>query len=474
MKNRKKISLVMLVIVVTIIIALIISDRVFAENVAEDKPNVILIMADALRFDHLGCYGYSRSTTPNIDKLAAKGVVFDQAFVMAPTTMASTASVLTSLYPRQHQAWNMHGEEGVKGINDCLVTLSEILKDNGYKTIGIVSNGHLDSAFGFGQGFDEYYETWKFPGADNFLADAKHTTEIIVPWIKKNSQDNFFIFLFFIDPHDPYEPSPAFNKFQNDYNGQLKDLGDGMHSYLNKVILGKASLNTEDIDYLEALYDGEIAYWDWHVSKIIEALEDSNILDNTIIIITSDHGEEFSDHGGVFHGYAIYNEHLHVPLIISGPQLSKAKSRVSSVVRSIDIMPTIFDLLNIEKTEGIMGKSLLPLLESGSTQKDRLFFSEMHLKGAYGKNVHLLSLLKDDWKLIFDLQHNRYEMYDLSNDPGEKNNLAASNTDKLKQLSKVLSEFASLKSLVEGFGQKEPRQVEQSAIENLKSLGYIQ
>lgn len=481
MKTVRLLSL----IVILVTSAFFSTNQLFGEEMPKDKPNIILIMVDALRPDHLGCYGYSRDTSPNIDKLAQNGVLFTHAYIHAPTTMTSTASVLTSLYPRQHQAWNMHGEEGLKGIDFSLTTLTEVLKANGYKTIGVVANGFLDSVFGFNQGFDEYYETWKLPEAEHsligpdaqyfkHLAEAKHTSQIILPWIDKNSQEKFFAFLFYIDPHDPYFPPPPFDeKYQQAYEGPLKGKANALH--LTSVNLGKIPLSQDDTNYLISLYDGEISYIDYHIGKLVEELEKNNILDNTIIVFMADHGEEFMDHGGTLHGFAIYNENLRVPLIFSGSKLPKKQSRVTTVVRSIDIMPTILEILGIKIPGRISGRSLVNLWKTEAHQKDRPVFAEMHLnKGGGEKDIYLVSFQKDKWKLIIDKLENRQELYDIENDPFESINLIEDNVAKVKELSTDLEYFLNLQPLVKFKDQVEPAEVDKSTIENLKSLGYLQ
>jgi arylsulfatase A-like enzyme len=461
-------------LIILIIAALVLFINLSRENSFDIKPNVILIMIDALRPDHLSCYGYSRNTSPNIDRLADSGVIFTQAFTQAPATTPSVASLFTSLYPRQHQAWSMHGEDGLKGTDQSLLTLPEIMKKNGYRTIGVVSNGHLDEQFGFSQGFNEYYETWKLTKASNFLADANNATEIIIPWLKKNRKNSFFMFLFYIDPHDPYSPpSPFDTKYQASFDRNLK--GKENAEYLTEVILGDKSLSKEDIDYLTALYDGEVAYVDYHIGKLLDALEKYGIMKNTIIILTADHGEEFYEHGGALHGYALYNEHLRVPLIISSSKLNWANSRVQSVVRLIDIMPTISDLLGIGQVDNVEGESLLPLMELGySDKEDRLVFAETRINRASGLFASFISLQKEDWKMIFNVLENKRELYDLKSDPYEIKNLIEKRPDKARKLSKDMLKFINLSPKVEVGNGERLDKVDQSTIANLKSLGYLQ
>ena len=307
-----------------------------------DKPNVIFICIDALRADHLGIYGYERDTSPSMDQLAKSGVVFTNVTSQSSWTKTSTATFLTSNYEMLSR---VKSEEDKVPLT--VNTLAEILKNDGYATGAIIANPWLLPQFAFDQGFDYYNSSYV---ADETRRRIK--VEDITKYIDKNKNKKFFLYLHFMDVHNPYHPPAPYNRMFAEETGKFV--------YRN----GPMKINKEDFDKTMGLYDGEIRSLDEKINNIIMYLKEQKLFNNTLIVINSDHGDEFMEHGGMGHGTTLYQELLHVPLIIVHKGNSDIKeSVINSKVRNIDIFPTILDILDISPVADIDGISLLPLIK---------------------------------------------------------------------------------------------------------------
>lgn len=441
------------------------------ESKALTDTNVILIVIDALRADHLGCYEYKRPTSPHMDALAKEGFLFKNCYTQASWTKPSTASLLTSLYPPVHQAI-YHGS----ALPDEAVTFAEILKEQGYLTYGYVANPNLKTIFNFDQGFDFYDDylmrdklyyaamrnfqsnfpffkkitgkTFCFSDRDNI----KLANERIIPWLEKYKTNNFFMYLHYMDPHDPYSPPAPYDK---------------MYPYV------EGDINSKNI----SLYDGEIRFADEHIGRLFEKLKSLGVYDKTLIVITSDHGEAFGEHNDERHGHTVYNELLKVPLIIKHPGSEKANVRIKKQVRSIDILPSILDLLNISYKKSLDGASLSTLMGNNEKEDSGEY---IYVNNNYDEIYVLEALVKNNyWKYIYteksplrnieEVGHE--ELYDLIDDPRELNNLIKQHPEISKTMRKKLDFYkkhcekqAMLPSQVE---------LDKETIRNLKSLGYL-
>ncbi len=404
---------------------------------SSENFNVILIDVDTLRSDHLGAYGYEKDTSPNIDKFAKESLVFTNAVSQSVWTLTSVVSVFTSKYPSTH---------GVLSKNDRIIdkdiTLAEILKDNGYKTQAFVgaqtTRGDMLSVFGFAKGFDEY----------NDWIGLYYNTSIplATEWLKKNSDQKFFLFIHSYDVHDPYhKPEPYENFFDPTYSGfvdkltlttdkggditKVKKFGDN-YVYLNDT--QNVILSQKDVDHIIAHYDGNIRYADSWLGKFLSLLENLHLMNKTIVIIFGDHGETLFDHvleesRSIGHS-GLYDEVIRVPLIIKHPFFN---GTIEKQAQLIDITPTLLDFLKIEIPEYLQGKSLVPLIKN-NTDINPEAFSE----GFQGtKSVRTLK-----WKLIS--KFHEFELYDLVNDKKEQNNVAFNFTEIGKDLeNKLLLRF---------------------------------
>ncbi len=287
----------------------------------DQPPNVLLVIIDTLRADKLGCYGSQRIKTPHIDGLAKRGVLFTRTFAHNPLTMPSHANIMTGTTPPYH---GVHDNENFV-LRDQFLTLAEYFKAQGYSTGAVVGAYPLDSRFGIAQGFDFYEDAVAPRGAPkNSIGErrAEAVTAIAKNWLGWQ-KSAWFLWVHVFDPHYPYEPPEPF---------------------LSR--------------YPEKPYDGEVAYVDSVLGEFFKYLEDSNHLDGTLIVLTSDHGESLGDHGEKTHGMLAYNSTLWVPLIVAFPGLKPA--RINQLAAHIDIFPTLCDLLGLEKPAGLQGVSLAP------------------------------------------------------------------------------------------------------------------
>ena len=444
--------------------------------------NVIFIVIDTLRPDHLGCYGYTRDTSPHIDSLAKQGVLFKNTIAQAPWTKPSVASFFTSTLPSTHGV-TWRGRNST--LPTSMLTLAEILKQNGYKTAAFSDNPHINSFNGFDQGFDTFIEN------NHFLrGNAEPLTNKMIGWLKQHSGEKHFTYIHYLDPHDPYQaPGTYCDMFINKKEMNVrKAVKTGNAYFLNgESVLDKRmksngksllpqdyplptpiTISEKELNYLISLYDGEIRYVDYHLGRLMAALRDLKTFDKTAIVITSDHGEEFLEHGIFRHGYHLYDEIIKVPLIIVLPHSDKTPLEIKTPVNLIDLMPTILNLLAIPLPSGMQGKSLISLINKGKRAVSPSV-SETSWKGARAQSLRLTG-----WKYINDIRNERFELFNLDEDPGEKNNLHLKKPKRVEELSHLLSNIISKTYPVTGKPKRKNIQPKKEERDKLKSLGYIQ
>jgi arylsulfatase A-like enzyme len=407
------------------------------------RPNIVLIGVDTLRCDHVGCYGYGRPTTPNIDRLASQGVIFENAVSQAPWTLPSFATVFTSLYPTQHGAGHVASGTAHFGarMRTSFPPLAMMLLREGY-TIGPIVNGPaLSSEYGVDRGF-EFYNGAK----DGKARPADRVTRDALKWIDEHKGKPFFLFVHYFDPHVPYEPpSPYDEMFDPGYRGRVgpgfdRDTYARARGYLS--CSGDPSAQA-DWDRLRALYDGEIAFTDKAIGLLLQGLRARGLKENTLVVFLSDHGEEFFDHGDFEHGHTLYDELLKVPMVISHPGIVPENVRVTAQVRLLDVLPTVLDLLGIGSYSHFQGVSLKELMwgEDDFTGRDRALlpprfaYSEGILYGSEKKSVTC-----HPWRLILDTATGERMLDNLKYDPDEQSNLVATQPAKADALEEVLVE----------------------------------
>ena len=413
-----------------------------------DKPNVIFICIDTLRADHLGMYGYERDTSPSMDQLAKSGVVFTNVTSQSSWTKTSVATFMTSTYDMLNRV-KTEEDKLPLGVN----TLAEILKNNGYATGAIIANPWLLPQFAFNQGFDYYNSSYV---ADETRRRIK--VENITKYIDKNKNKKFFLYLHFMDVHNPYHPPAPFNTMFSGVEGRFQ--------YRN----GPMKMNKEDFDKTMGLYDGEIRFLDEKINSIIMYLKEQKLFDNTLIVINSDHGEEFMEHGGAGHGTTLYQELLHVPLIIVHKGNSDIKgSVINSKVRNIDILPTILDILNISPVTEIDGISLLPLIkgDKGVPSPSIASVTALHTRDK------LVAISGNKFKYIYNRSKKLSELFDLEKDADEKDNLINVMPELAMKMHNELQNITSEFTGVEAPSFKKSS-INNETLKTLKSLGYIQ
>ena len=329
---------------------------------AEVTRGYVLISLDTLRADRLGCYGYERETSPFIDSFAARSVLFENAYVQEPGTLPSHMSIFTGLYPAEH---NVRPPTGV--LSPEIKTLPEAFQAAGYRTAGFTEGGYVHGGYGFARGFDEFsHETKKVE------SDVERTLERGLRFLDSLAeQDKFFLFMHSYVVHDPYFPPEPYDSlfWEGDPPaGVVKATGPNLQS-LNK---DTSQVSPIALTYYEALYDAQIRYVDDVLKKFFDDLESRGLMEDITIVLTSDHGEEFLEHGRFLHAQ-IYRETLHVPLIVYRPNATP--KRVSQIVESVDIAPTLYDLSNIEFEDPMSGISMRALIEGGESGRWREAYS---------------------------------------------------------------------------------------------------
>lgn len=416
------------------------------EAAAADKPgyNIVLLVVDCLRADHLSLYGYGRKTSPNIDALARESAVFTRAIAQAPTTLLSFSSIFTSRYVSSHGVDALN-----KALGESALTLAEILGIYGYRTAAFVGGPSLHPLFKLDRGFDSYYHL-------NYTSASFRTTlPAALGWIRERDSrgEKFFVVAHGNDLHTPYA-FPASGTFDRGFRASraLSSLGPDEEQlftvYRRKLMLKAARqlirLTGDDVGHITARYDEGILYSDALLGEFLAGLRAAGVMDRTVLIVTADHGEGLFDHDYFFHDFSLYDDTLRVPLIVKAP--GAAKREITTQVRLIDLMPTALELAGIEPNRDAQGGSLVPLLAGG----------EGYAGGEYTlaeSAVGSRALRSGKWKLI--LSPKKAELFDLERDPGERNDLAGKEKAKVAELSAILFKTAA-DGAKEAFGEALP------------------
>jgi len=398
------------------------------------RPNLLLITIDTLRADHVGAYGATTGATPALDALAASGARFDQVQTAVPLTGPSHATILTGQYPPAH---------GVRGnvvfeLGSKYPTLAALLKRQGFRTAAFVGAYPVAAAFGFGQGFDTFNEDFHetSPGEQGAERPANEVADSALRWLESadaaaaSRSHSFFAWLHFYDPHAPYAP-PA--------------------QYRNR--------------FADNLYDGEIAFADAQVGRVLDWLRSSGHDADTFVVLLADHGEGLGDHHELMHAVLVYQSTMRIPLIMSGPGIPRGVV-VPQRVATIDVLPTVMGLLGFGVDPALLGRDLRPLMAARRAPSDPLYGESL-----FGRlNCHWASLrswVKDDWKLIVGSQP---ELYNLAQDPQENNDLARAEPERVTRMTEELQR--ALQRIAPGGDRAQPNPATPEQEERLRSLGY--
>ena len=384
----------------------------------DDRPNILIIGVDTLRADHLGCYGYPRRTSPNIDRLASEGVTFNSAFAPAIPTHPGWTTILTGAHPLHHGVITHMGDFK---LSPEIRMIQEVLRRNGYVTAA-VDNMYLK--YGayydwFTRGFSVYMHPGGIPAPEAGLkVQAEAVTGMTMRWLREYDRSRsrpFFLFIHYWDPHSPYKPPQPF---------------DSLFWNLEKPVEGE-----EDIDYVLSQYDGEIAYVDSEIGKLLQFMEDHGLTENLLTILVADHGENLKQCGSYLGHAGLYDVVTRVPLIIAYPGRIPEGSAIDRIVQHTDVAATIYDLLGLEAPPTVFGKSLLPLIDGDVDELYReIVLLENSQEKAYG-------LRTERWKLIVNLSRDMngkpngwVRLFDLKRDPMERVNLATHEKELVENL----------------------------------------
>jgi arylsulfatase A-like enzyme/tetratricopeptide (TPR) repeat protein len=393
--------------------------------------NVLLVTLDTTRADHLGCYGDKSIRTPILDGLSDNGVLFEHAYTAAVMTIPSHTSILTGLLPPAHGIRN----NGTSRLRPSVETLAEVLKASGYRTGAVVGAFVLDSMFGLDQGFESYDDYFPDTGSHDILfaeRDAKKVTDAALGFLSQVKAGKWFLWVHYYDAHSPYRPP---SPYKEEYKGRE--------------------------------YDGEIAYVDSELGRLLGGIQEIGARDHTIVIAVADHGEGLRDHGEESHGVFVYDETAHVPMIIQVPGFVEGPKRVPAVVRTIDIMPTIIDLLRLPPRPNAPGTSLWPLIAGQVSDLGLAAYTEAPYSYLSFGWSPLVSLREGKWKFI---EAPRREMYDMPADPRERTNLAASEATRIAGMRKSLERI--VQDSAEDAKGSESMSTSPEEEAQLRSLGY--
>ncbi|TET66868.1 MAG: hypothetical protein E3J45_05875 [Candidatus Zixiibacteriota bacterium] len=442
-----------------------------AQEALKDRPNIILIMIDTQRVDRLSCYGYEKNRTPHIDSLALEGVLFKRAFAQSSWTRPSIATLITSLYATSHRA--IRKPDRLPGV---VTTIAEVLNSHGYYTGGFANNANVTPSFNFDQGYSEYHylapnffffasESGSFLTLYNqlrlvrerflsqrkyvkyYYQDAEVVTEEAKKFIDRHASKKFFLFLHYMEPHDPY--------FVHPYSGE------------GYARVSRPNPPAELAPRYSDVYDGEVSYLDEWIGNLVSYLKKRGLYQNCLIVFTSDHGEEFYEHSGWWHGTTLYEEQLHVPLIVKLPESRFAGEVRDEFARLLDVAPTILTLTGFPRPEEMQGRNLF-----SDRETPQFVFAEEDHEG----NI-LQSVRTEEWKLILANQGNPrgvepVELYNLSEDPEETRNLADANPEVVNLLRGFIEQtilFAEGKAV-----EAEQIEIDEATRERLKALGYVE
>jgi arylsulfatase A-like enzyme len=431
-----------------------------------DGPNVVLISVDTLRADRLGTYGYDRPTSPTIDRqLAAQGVTVESCYSQSPKTTPSHMTMLTSLYPCVHRIPLWEGTRPGPVLSPRANTLAEILKNAGYATAAFAGRGHMHRSRGFGQGFDVY--------------DHGHQLERAMRWMRRHRHRKFFLFFHTYAVHDPYLPPLRLIKlFDGEYRGPVLETVRGLlhgvkdAEHASRIFWASVDTNDRrDVRFVRRLYDAAIRHMDESiVAPLLDELESLGLANNTLVVLTSDHGEAFGEHGAFRHG-DLYTETLRVPLIFRFPGRLLPGHRVRGGARVVDVMPTILDLLQVSAPPTVQGRSIGPLMRGGQRGEAARDVVSEYSNAASGRVFE--SLRRGSLTYIVD--GSVEQLFDKVEDPGEQENLARNRHIDLESMRAELSRWRQeCRRLTADFGPRDEA-VAPSAetVRHLRALGYL-
>jgi len=426
--------------------------------------NVVVIVIDTLRADHLGFMGSPIPTSPSLDRFASQAVFVERCYTVSPWTLPTIATMHTGLYPSHH------GATGPKtSLSPEAVTLAEMLSERGYRTAGVISQFFLRGRYGLKQGFDTYSES-EARDTDHVSSEnvTRQAREILAGLA--NAPEPFYLFVHYFDPHSDYMRHPQY-ALAKEPAGRLRGGEDTME--LRKIA---EDMQPHELDFLRGIYNEEVRWTDEHVGELLSAIEELGIEDETLIILTSDHGEEFQSRGRwIGHCTSMYEEVLRVPLIIFDPRAKEPGRMLQEPISLVDLAPTVLDLLGLE-IEGMkfQGQSFAPRIFGRPSKGEGSLYFETDFVPVHEvnkeKESHRRAVIRDNYKMIRDLDTGSVELYDLAADPAERNDLSRERPEIIAQHAGDLDGWMTLVS--EGALTAQEVQIPQRSLDQLRALGY--
>ena len=425
-----------------------------------DSPPVILIVVDSLRADHVGAYGYARATTPNLTASARSGAVFEHAYAPSPWTLPSMGTLYTGLWPAQH------GAGALLPVLDKVLygqlrpeppTIGELFVAFGYPTHAVAGNPNLHPKFGMARGFQTYdYEA----GDMEHIRRADAVVDHALTWIAERHGAPFFLLVHFFDPHMNYDPPPA---TRGRFTAALPPGRLSLPFNLRPRSREALQLSGDEQRFAAAAYDEEIAFVDEQLGRFFSALQAQGVWQRAVVVFTADHGEELWDHGGFEHGHTMYDELLHVPLIVWGPGVRPG--RIDTPVSLADVAPTLLDAVGAPALPNVAGASLWPSLTSRRPPAARPLLAE---SPRYGPR----SIAIVDWphKLIVDIDGGSAQLFDLAADPREQRDVGTHPSPEVASLRAIIDRH------LQSTAHPRPRAVslDDATLERLRALGYLE
>jgi arylsulfatase A-like enzyme len=422
--------------------------------------NVLFVVLDAASARRFSAYGHSQKTTPEIDRIAAEGVLFERAYTTAVFTRAAMASTWTSRYPDEGMT-----REDLRLPAERL-TLAELLAANGIRTAAWVANPNAGAAAGLERGFMEFAGVYSQPGRPGGAVRAEAVAERFSAWLANSRRGRFFAYLHFREPHFPYDPPPPFDTLFGP-DGPLPRHARDDKSWTIRVSQGRAQASVEELAHLRRLYDGNLAYVDAQLGALRRGLEQAGIWERTLVIVSADHGEELLEHGFIGHNEQVYQETTWIPLVVRFPKGSgPAGMRVPALVDLLDVAPTIADVFGVLGRAGaapaFQGRSLLPVV-LGAPGKPATVSRSIMKRPSY-------ALTDGRFKLVHDIRRGAQELFDLRHDPNEQEDLSVRDPLRLAAFREALYRFILDRA---GGGSTSAAPLTPEEIEQLRALGYI-
>jgi len=444
------------------------------ERPGDKRPNLIFITIDALRRDHLGCYGSRAGLTPNLDGFAEQATRYEAAYANSPWTLTSFAGMFTSLAPSEcglktpaaeNQAWY----ERSAVWPDDIRLLPERLHQAGYATAAVITNPFLQAGRGCSRGFETFRNENVEAKFAKGAARANVVTRNSVGWLRLNRRQPFFLWVHYLDPHSPYDAPTTPPEIRAEYPPQW----DTTRNYWAEAVQRQdAQTRRRYQEFCRRMYAEEVRYADQWLGKLLSAIKASGLYEDSLIVITADHGEELFDHGGIDHGHTMYSEVLSVPLLVKWPQGTRADARIRQTVCLTNLTPTFLELAGVRDRQGVRGR---PLPRQDGGPGDQVYAEGL----LYGKEQ--TAFVTDQFKVVYhpfaDAHEEQFEVYDLQRDPAERHNLAA--TDATAPLRQQLAKRShQAHALAQQWQQKLAAgssrfRLSEDAKRSLRSLGYM-